>query len=246
MTILNLKHRIPEPEVMEGEDEVKGFMSSHIKKRRGDGGTYRIVSTEILRHTKFNAGRVLDIGCGYDGLLEQLHISNPKAEYYGIDLSKSMITAAKVFFSNATYKVCNAEKTEFDDEYFDLVVCRDTFHHFKNPMKVLKEAIRVTKKGGYIYIIDLRRDTPDDFVLQCIQEVAEHNIYNAMQYYDSMHASYTIPEIKKLFSKAGIKKYSIWKPSLAKDFSKTYKIEDKFYFVARNYLSDRWMAVIRK
>jgi ubiquinone/menaquinone biosynthesis C-methylase UbiE len=40
---------------------------------------------------------------------------------------------------------------EFEDESFDFVFSYDAFEHVSSPDAVLKEAIRVVKKGGYIY-----------------------------------------------------------------------------------------------
>jgi len=46
----------------------------------------------------------------------------------------------------------DATKLQFEDESFDFVFSFDTFEHLTEPELVLKEAIRVVKKGGYIFI----------------------------------------------------------------------------------------------
>ncbi|MGR3303177.1 MAG: class I SAM-dependent methyltransferase [Candidatus Scalindua sp.] len=41
---------------------------------------------------------------------------------------------------------------KFENESFDFVFSYDAFEHFEEPELVLQEAIRVVKKGGYIYL----------------------------------------------------------------------------------------------
>ena len=46
----------------------------------------------------------------------------------------------------------DAADLRFEDESFDFVFSYDAFEHFASPEDVLRETIRVTKKGGYIYL----------------------------------------------------------------------------------------------
>ena len=46
----------------------------------------------------------------------------------------------------------DAANLEFANESFDFVFSFDAFEHFKEPESVLKEAVRVLRKGGYIYL----------------------------------------------------------------------------------------------
>lgn len=46
------------------------------------------------------------------------------------------------------------ELLPFDDDSFDFVTILFVLHHCPDPIKVLEEAVRVTKRGGYIFIKD--------------------------------------------------------------------------------------------
>lgn len=46
----------------------------------------------------------------------------------------------------------DAAGLRFEDESFDFVFSYDAFEHFVSPEDVLREAIRVVRKGGYIYL----------------------------------------------------------------------------------------------
>jgi ubiquinone/menaquinone biosynthesis C-methylase UbiE len=104
--------------------------------------------------------------------------------FIGIDLSKNMIKVGKEFIANKKIKFyhMSAEKMSFNNESFDYILSKDSFHHFKDPVKVLKEMYRVLKKGGIIYSIDLRRDVQEDVFFQTIQLASGLNVENAILY----------------------------------------------------------------
>jgi ubiquinone/menaquinone biosynthesis C-methylase UbiE len=140
----------------------------------------------------------------------------------------------------------SADSLKFEQGFFDLIVCKDTFHHFQNPVKVLKEMYGVLKKGGHIYITDIRRDAPEDIFYQGLQELVENNIIHATQFFHSIKASYTMPEIKQILKKAKLKNYKIWKNKITKNFFKEYCVSPKNQLWVSNYFSDRWMLIIKK
>jgi len=45
------------------------------------------------------------------------------------------------------YRLENAEKLSFDDESFDYVLCKESYHHFPRPMLALYEMLRVARKA---------------------------------------------------------------------------------------------------
>lgn len=246
---MNLKKRIPEPEQeMEGYKEVKNFILAHKKYRRNFFDLYELVSKDIIKNVSFKKGKILDVGCGYGGLIKSLQSYYNNSHFVGIDISKSMLKAGKEFIRSSKVKflLMSADNLKLENETFDLIVCKDTFHHFDNPLKVLKELFRVLKKGGNIYITDLRRDTPEEIIYQNLQEAIATNVVNATQYIDSLKASYTIPEIKKMLKRLNIKNYKIWIPKPRSNFIREYGINPKHYLSASNYYQGKWILIINK
>lgn len=47
---------------------------------------------------------------------------------------------------------CDCMNLIFKDNLFDFVISFNTFEHIADPLKTLREIVRVTKPGGYIYI----------------------------------------------------------------------------------------------
>lgn len=91
----------------------------------------------------------LEIGC-WDGMVSGILCRNGK-DVTAIDklsegLDERAINEGIKFFQ------MDASDLQFEDESFDFVFSYDSFEHFSNPEKVLTEAIRVVKKGGYIFL----------------------------------------------------------------------------------------------
>lgn len=97
------------------------------------------------------AKSVLDMGCGEGTRLDALIGKGQKG--VGVDLSVLAIKMAKKQYPNLSFKVANLEKLPFRGSSFDLVFSAFVFEHLDNPERVIKEAIRVVKKGGGVVII---------------------------------------------------------------------------------------------
>lgn len=94
--------------------------------------------------------KLLDVGGGA-GML-----ANPLSKYCNAtvtDYSKPLLKHLKL--KNIC---CEANKLPFKDETFDKVLCHSVFQYFpsyKYAKEVIKEIVRVTKKSGMIYIMDI-------------------------------------------------------------------------------------------
>jgi len=94
---------------------------------------------------------VLELGCGYGRVLQKL-CKNAK-KVIGIDISKSSLELAeKLLKRNLNYQLfqMNATNLEFQNNFFDVVICiQNGISAFNVDKKgLIREAIRVTKKGG--------------------------------------------------------------------------------------------------
>lgn len=95
--------------------------------------------------------KCLDIGCGAEAPLS-FYLSRKGGAVYCGDINKQIISSAKKFVKNAKFFIFGAEKLPFKDQEFDFVFMIDVLEHVKNPDKAINEAIRVTKKNGFILI----------------------------------------------------------------------------------------------
>jgi ubiquinone/menaquinone biosynthesis C-methylase UbiE len=131
---------------------------------------------------------LLDLACGPGWALRYAaHQMKGKGEFYGIDLSAEMIKQAEINsaqFKNIHFRKANAEEVPFNNDFFDYVICTNAFYHFANPDRVLKEAKRVLKPHGRIYILNI---TSDFIVIRWLDrlfrlEPGHVKIYTANEY----------------------------------------------------------------
>jgi len=105
------------------------------------------------------SSKVLDVGCGTGCLLRKMADSQ-KIQGYGIDVEQNMIYIAKEKCPDMTIQISACEKTPFNDGTFDILTACMAYHHFSDKAGFAKEAARVLKIGGCLYITDPRFPFP--------------------------------------------------------------------------------------
>lgn len=97
-------------------------------------------------------GSVLDLGCN-DGTFSKVVLDKTKAKNLtGIDVVKKTIDWANKHWKRTgkmKFRVEDAHKLSFKSNTFDAVFALEMLEHVFDPLKVLTEAKRVLKKGGY-------------------------------------------------------------------------------------------------
>jgi len=140
----------------------------HLASPRGVNLQDRIVKL-VLEHLDWNGeGRALDIGCGSAALTIKLAHEYPRARIVGIDswggqweYSKDMCernARVEKVSDHVTFQKASASSLPFADEYFDAVVSNLVFHEVRDvadKREVVREALRVLKKGGRFAFQDL-------------------------------------------------------------------------------------------
>jgi ubiquinone/menaquinone biosynthesis C-methylase UbiE len=140
---------------------------------------------------------LLDLACGPGWAIRYIdQQTRGKGELFGIDISSNMVKVAEkksAGFNNIHFGKTNAENLPFDNNIFDCIICTNAFHHFTNPDAVLKEANRVLKPTGRIYILDI---TSDFFVIRWLDRLFR---------LEPGHVKiYSTKEFNTLFQKAGL------------------------------------------
>lgn len=97
--------------------------------------------------------KVLDVACGNGRLLKMIS-GKARIEAFGIDVSEEMIKVAEKENNNISFKVCEANKTPFEDNMFDIITVCCAFHHFIDPAGFMTEAYRILKSKGKLIIAD--------------------------------------------------------------------------------------------
>lgn len=109
-----------------------------------------------------SAGRVLDVGTGRGGFVEEL-IAELKDydEIIGIDVDVSLEEEfARRFaeFPRVTFQQMDALSLPLEDNSFDTVSVAGSLHHLSDPQIGLGEMMRVLRSGGHLILVEMYRD----------------------------------------------------------------------------------------
>jgi ubiquinone/menaquinone biosynthesis C-methylase UbiE len=105
----------------------------------------------------------LDVACGAG--VVATHFAGKVRHATGIDLTPAMLRKARdrqavAGLSNLTWDLGDVASMSYADDSFSIVTSRYAIHHMPEPLKVLKEMVRVCRPAGRIAISDI--SLPDD------------------------------------------------------------------------------------
>jgi ubiquinone/menaquinone biosynthesis C-methylase UbiE len=111
----------------------------------------------IFRAHPVDGGRVLDVGCGTGEITARLATLFPAASFVGVDLEEPHLDRARArcesFGSRVQFELGDAMQLPFEENEFDLVVCRHLLQAVPDAAKVLSEIKRVLRPGGRAHLI---------------------------------------------------------------------------------------------
>jgi SAM-dependent methyltransferase len=142
---------------------------------------------------------VLDVACG-PGLVVAA-FARACRHATGIDLTPAMIDkarehAAALGLPNVGWRVGNVLPLPFPNRAFSVVVSRFAFHHFPDPLAVLREMARVCARPGRIVIADVAASEDP-------QKAAALNAMERLR--DPSHTrALPLSELRALFAQAGL------------------------------------------
>jgi ubiquinone/menaquinone biosynthesis C-methylase UbiE len=145
---------------------------------------------------------VLDVACG-PGVVT-CAFAGVARHATGIDLTPAMLEQARknqdaLSLSNVAWDQGDVTRLPYADGQFDIVTCRFAFHHFPEPLAVLKEMARVCRSGGRVVVTD------------CSPEESKADAYDQVERLrDPSHTRALPPkELASLFAAAGLSEPSV-------------------------------------
>lgn len=173
--------------IIHPKEDDKTFITSYWTERAEDFRRLRekelqspkliLWRDELLQHIGQNENlRILDIGCGagfFSIILSQLGHT-----VTGIDITPNMIEESKLLAysvnSNVEFIVMDAEKLDFDTNYFDVVVARNVTWNLSHPDEAYKEWLRVLKPAGILLNYDAEHAKNHHHLPQSVHHAHEH------------------------------------------------------------------------
>jgi ubiquinone/menaquinone biosynthesis C-methylase UbiE len=168
----------------------KGLVYEYLRR-----GQRRLLSMADLKENM----TFLDLGCGTGQAIGLAAKSvNYKGSFYGVDLSSGMVEKAKENFrdlENFHFIIANSESIPLQDNFFDIIICSNSFHHYLHPEKAMSEISRLLKTGGKLYILD---PTADSWIIKIIDKI--------IKIFEPAHVRiYSTREFEKLISGSRLK-----------------------------------------
>ncbi len=122
-------------------------------------GRYKCIENIIkgsFDNKKKRANKVLDVGCGKGAYLKNLRKVMPDCYYCAVDISESVMSYIN---DEAVEKKCGSlTDIPYSDETFDVVYTCEALEHAIDIESAIREMSRVTRKEGYIVVIDKNKD----------------------------------------------------------------------------------------
>jgi ubiquinone/menaquinone biosynthesis C-methylase UbiE len=107
---------------------------------------------EVIKNLAGRSGgnRLLDLGCGTGFVLNLAR--DLFRELHGVDVTPAMLEKVDTSSGNITLHNQPAEHLPFESGYFDVVTSYAFLHHLEDYVAVVREAFRVLRSGGLLYV----------------------------------------------------------------------------------------------
>lgn len=131
----------------------KGYMNDNRYRIWSDTGIQLLRVKEPLKYISIEPRKILDYGCGQGAWINLLSKMFPKAKIFGIDISDTAISKAKIQFPDCQFMTFNGTKALFSNEFFDAIYSYHVLEHVNDLKASTTDIARMLKKGGYACII---------------------------------------------------------------------------------------------
>ena len=123
----------------------------------------------VIKISKITSkSNILDIGCGTGKAT--IMFAKTKADITALDISLNMIAVGKEKskqYSNIKYFVSSFEDIKLDNNYFDLIICAQSFHFLDHKIALTKIS-KLLKRNGYLVIFSNFPDIENNNLLKDI------------------------------------------------------------------------------
>ena len=154
-----------------------------------------------------NISKIIDIGCGScSDLISLVSFGFNQKNLYGVDINDSDINFGETNYPNLNLSNQNATILNYEDGFFDLTMESTMFVQLSNrdiAKEIAEEMIRITKKEGYILLIDWRygKFNNSKFIALNKKRVKEIFKVNRSTHLISIVPGMLIPPVGRFFSR---------------------------------------------
>jgi ubiquinone/menaquinone biosynthesis C-methylase UbiE len=199
--------RVPEPEIMDEDEEVGAYASAVAAEHldRLDS-----ICAEAIVKMDARPGWWLDVGCGPGQIAQKVTAQTP-ARIVGTDLALNMLRQARESIRTADLQnriflvQADASALPFREGVFDLVYSNSVLHHLSDPAVFFQETARVMQRGGVFFLRDLVR--PFRWRMRKHLQFYGRNYSGQMRrlFEASVRAAYTVKEARHVLQATALR-----------------------------------------
>ena len=158
--------------------------------------------------------KILECGCGIGGVMKQLATLHPNTDIHGINISDGQLKIAEEVlkdFDNCSTSIQSYVNTDYEDNTFDLVYFCESMG-YANFEDVIKEAIRILKPNGKLYINEIVTKCDENKLSK--KELDNLNHFIDSWFYNVYDINTIINKVEKIGGLELIKNNRFVKPSI--------------------------------
>lgn len=206
--------RVLEPEVMDSAAEAHDYDSmDHAAVNRVFVDDFLLAANQVCdkcRPSLSAIATVLDVGTGTAQIPLELCRRESRWSVVGIDLANHMLAVGRTNITRAGLQErirlerIDAKRMPYADGAFAAVMSNSIIHHIPSPAAVFVEMVRVTARGGWLFVRDLLRPPDDASVSELVAlHAVGANAHQQKMFDDSLRAALTLAEVRALVVQLG-------------------------------------------
>ena len=203
--------RIPEPELMDEQDQAAAYAAADWSESHG-----KIPGYFRDRFPDFAGGHVIDLGCGTADVTIRFVRAFPKVTILGVDGSDAMLSFGRRSVHDAgldsriTLEKRYLPDPSIETRSFDALICNSLLHHFADPVALWRTAVGCVKSGAPVMLIDLVRPSDHDTAVEFVKKHAKDAPpVLERDFIASLHAAYTVDEVGQQLIRAGLPQFKV-------------------------------------
>jgi SAM-dependent methyltransferase len=200
--------RIPEPELMEDEEQAEAYARADFAEAH---------QSYVDLFARFFPGRsksavVLDLGCGACDVVIRFARANPGYQFDAVDGSAAMLRQARQALESAPDMAPRVTLIEgfipgaqLPRTQYDVILSNSFLHHLHRP-GALWETVRFhARPGTLIFITDLRRPETPDAARSLVERYAAREApILRRDFHNSLLAAFTPEEVREQLADTGL------------------------------------------
>jgi ubiquinone/menaquinone biosynthesis C-methylase UbiE len=192
-----------EPELMDDEAQSVAYAKADFS------ASNQMFVDGLVRDFPDRLGAIVDLGCGPGDIDIRLARAAPGAAITAVDGSRPMIALAERAVRAAGLErritLLHGRLPGLALASADAVISKDLLHHLPDPSVLWNEVVRLVRRDGAVYVMDLVRPSTPDEARRIVEAVAgQEDAILRQDFFNSLCAAFTVDEMREQLRAANL------------------------------------------